>query len=104
MENLVLMVCLMMVIIAAGAKWQTAMIQKRRQRHIITMMSEREEIGRRRGEAEMKVEEAALLERSVSSDIRDFTHELTVMDDRLSELREEEDELQERREKRGEEE
>ncbi|MBT4101539.1 MAG: hypothetical protein HOM68_23785 [Gemmatimonadetes bacterium] len=99
MENILLMTCLVLVIAAAGAKWQTAMMQKKRQRHIISMMSEREDIGRRRGVAELKVEEASLQERTTSSDIREFTHQLSVMEDRLVELREEEEELEERRQK-----
>ncbi len=94
-----LMVCLVMVIIAAGAKWQMGMIQKRRQRDVLTAFKEREDIGRRRGEAELKVEEAALQERSISTDIREFTHELTMMSERLLELRAEEDELEARRQK-----
>ena len=94
-ENAIL--TLVIVIAAARAKWQTAMTQNKRQRHIISLMQEREDIDRRRGEAELKVEEAALQERSVSSDIREFAHELTVMEERLVELRAEEDELEERR-------
>ena len=96
-ENAILTLVLVIVIAAARAKWQTAMIQNKRQRHIISLMQEREDIDCRRGEAELKVEEAALQERSVSSDIREFAHELTVMEERLVELRAEEDELEERR-------
>ena len=70
---------------------------EQRKRHIISLMQAREDIDCRRGEAELKVEEAALQERSVSSDIREFAHELTVMEERLVELRAEEDELEERR-------
>ena len=70
---------------------------EQRKRHIISLMQEREDIDCRRGEAELKVEEAARQERSVSSDIREFAHELTVMEERLVELRAEEDELEERR-------
>jgi hypothetical protein len=76
-----------------------AMIQKKRQRHIVSLMSQQKDMGRRRGDAELKVEEAILQERSTSSDIRDFTHQLSVMEVRLVELREEEDELEERRQK-----
>ena len=71
------------------------MIQKKRQRHIVSLMSQQKDMGRRRGDAELKVEEAILQERSTSSDIRDFTHQLSVMEVRLVELREEEDELEE---------
>lgn len=94
-ENTILSLVLVIVIAAARVKWQTAMIQNKR--HIISLMQEREDIDCRRGEAELKVEEAALQERSVSSDIRGFAHELTVMEERLVELRAEEDELEERR-------
>jgi hypothetical protein len=38
-------------------------------------------------------------ERSTSSDIREVTHQLSVMEDRIVELREEEDELEGRRQK-----
>lgn len=99
MENTLLMTCLVMIIAAAGAKWQMAMIQKKRQRHIVSLMSQQKDMGRRRGDAELKVEEAILQERSTSSDIRDFTHQLSVMEVRLVELREEEDGLEERRKK-----
>ena len=76
-----------------------AMIQKKRQRHIVSLMSQQKDMGRCRGDAELKVEEAILQERSTSGDIRDFTHQLSVMEVRLVELREEEDELEERRQK-----
>jgi len=76
-----------------------AMIQKKRQRHIVSLMSQQKDMGRRRGDAELKVEEAILQERSTSGDISDFTHHLSVMEVRLVELREEEDELEERRQK-----
>ena len=96
-ENTILTLVLVIVIAAARAKWQTAMIQNNRQRHIISLMQEREDIDCRRGEAELKVEETALQERSGSSDIRELAQELTVMEERLVELRVEEDELEERR-------
>ena len=57
-ENAIL--TLVIVIAAARAKWQTAMIQNKRQRHIISLMQEREDIDRLCGKAELKVEEAAL--------------------------------------------
>ena len=41
-ENAILTLVLVIVIAAARAKWQTAMIQNKRQRHIISLMQERE--------------------------------------------------------------
>ena len=101
-ENMMLGLCLVLTIAAAGAKWQTTMMQKSRQRHALNMLQEREQITRRRGEAEMKLEEATLQERALNTDIRDFTHQLSIIDERLEELHGEEAELEERRQKREE--
>ena len=96
-ENTILTLVLVIVIAAARAKWQTAMIQNNANATSSLSCRSGKDIDCRRGEAELKVEEAALQERSVSSDIREFAHELTVMEERLVELRAEEDELEERR-------